>query len=209
MSYTASVVPVQNIEIFGQAGTQTLVFTSGQVTADDDFGTISLGANRFNFYGQTYASLFVSSNGLITFGSGNSSFRPTNLAGNPSQASIAPYWTDLIKTGTEPMIVYRTDGNQLTIEFYHVSLFDDRSLSMTFQTILTLNTGGQPGDIVFNYSNVNGLGDGPEGLGVTVGVKDAGSAGDVLRTLLLDGTNFSSTPDPRVVTGRALRFHGA
>jgi methionine-rich copper-binding protein CopC len=210
VTYTASVATFQNIEIFGQAGTNTVTFTSGQVVADDDFGTINLGAgNSFTFYGQTYTSLFVSSNGLITFGSGNSAFHPTNLAGNPSQASIAPYWTDLIKTGIEPMIVWRIDGNQLTIEWYHVSLFDDRTLSMTFQTVLTLNTGGQSGDIVFNYSNVNGLGDQPEGLGVTVGVKDAGTAGDVSRTLLLDGTNFSSTPDPRVVSGHALRFHAS
>jgi hypothetical protein len=214
VTYTATTTAFQNIEIFGQAGTQTVTFTSGQVTADDDFGTINLGTNTFNFYGTTYTGanqLFVSSNGLITFGSGNSSFHPTALTGasGPAQASIAPYWTDLIKTGTEPMIVWRIDDNQLIIEWYHVALFDDRSLSMTFQAILQLNTGGQPGDIVFNYSNVNGLGDQPEGLGVTVGVKDAGSAGDVARTLLLDGTTFSSTADPRVQTGHALRFHVA
>jgi hypothetical protein len=210
VTYTATVVPVQTIEIFGQTGTNTVTFTSGQVTADDDFGTINLGAgNNFTFYGQTYTSLFVSSNGLITFGSGNSSFRPTNLAGSPSQASIAPYWTDLIKTGTEPMIVWRIDGNQLTIEWYHVDLFDSRGLNMTFQTILTLNTGGQSGDILFNYSNVTGTGDQPEGLGVTVGIKDAGTAADVARTLVEDGTFFSSTGDPRVQRGHALRFHAS
>jgi methionine-rich copper-binding protein CopC len=210
VTYTPTTTDFQNIEIFGQAGTQTVTFTSGLVTADDDFGTINLPAgNTFNFYGQTYDHLFVSSNGLITFGSGNSAFHATNLAGNPSQAAIAPYWTDLFKSGSEPMIVWRTNGDQLIIEWYHVGTFDDHSLSMTFQAILQLNTGNHPGDIVFNYSNVTGTGDGPENIGVTVGVKDAGTAGDVLRTLMEDGTTFSSTGDPRVQTGHAVRFHVA
>src|SRR5262249_35943668 len=62
VNYTAAATAFQDIEIFGQAGTQTLHFGSatGPVTADDDFGTISLGGNRFTFYGQTYSQLFVS-----------------------------------------------------------------------------------------------------------------------------------------------------
>jgi hypothetical protein len=146
---------------------------------------------------------------LITFGAGNSSFRPTNLAGSPAQAAIAPYWTDLFKDGTEPMILWRVNGNQLIIEWYKVSTFDDRSLHMTFQAILDLNTGGNSGDIVFNYSNVTGTGDQPENLGVTVGVKDAGTSAAVARTLVEDGTIFSSTGDPRIQTGKALRLHAS
>jgi methionine-rich copper-binding protein CopC len=208
ITYTASDATFQNIEIFGQAGTQVVTFTSGQVTADDDFGTINLGSNSFNFYGVNYNQLFVSSNGLITFGSGNASFRPTSLAGNPSQAAIAPYWTDLFKSGTEPMIVWRIDGNQLIIEWYKVGLFDDHAVQMTFQVILQLNTGGSAGDIVFNYVSVTGTGDQPENLGVTVGVKDAGTATTVTRTLVEDGTTYSPTGDPRVQTGKAIRLHG-
>jgi methionine-rich copper-binding protein CopC len=204
VTYTATPTAFQNIEIFGQSGTQTLVFTSGQVTADDDYGTINLGSNTFNFYGRTYNQLFPSSNGLITFGSGNSAYHATNLAGSPSQAAIAVYWTDLIKTGTEPMIVWRINGNQLIVEWYRVSIFDDSSLHMTFEAILSLNTGGSPGNIVLNYSNVSGTGDGPEDNGVTVGVKDAGTASTVGRTVVEDGTHFSSTGDPRVQTDKAV-----
>jgi hypothetical protein len=207
VAYTATPTTFQNIEIFGQAGTQVLTFTSGQVTADDDYGTISLGSNTFNFYGQTYNQLFPGSNGLITFTAGNppgSDFRATNLVNFPAFPTIAPYWTDLFKSGTEPMIVWRIDGNQLIVEWYRVSTFDDRSLHMTFEAILNLNTGASPGNIVFNYSNVTGTGDGPENIGVTVGVKDAGTGSDVGRTLVEDGTTFSSTGDPRVQTGKAL-----
>jgi hypothetical protein len=204
INYTATVTTFQNIEIFGQPGTQTLHFRSGDVVADDDFGTISLGSNSFNFYGTTYTQLFASSNGLITFGTGNSDYHATNLRGSPPQAAIAVYWTDLIKTGTEPMIVWRIDGNQLIVEWYRVSLYDDRTVRMTFEAIMDLNTGGRPGNIVLNYSSVTGTGDGPEDNGVTVGVKDAGTATDVSRTLVEDGTHFSSTGDPRVQSGRAL-----
>src|SRR5262249_14036942 len=141
VTYTASVETFQNIEIFGQAGTQTLTFTGGGVTADDDYGTINLGTNRFTFYGQQYSHMFVSSNGLITFGSDTTAYQATSLAGSPAQAAIAVYWTDLYKAGSEPMIVWRIDGDQLIIEWYRVALYDDRSVSMTFQAILQLNTG--------------------------------------------------------------------
>jgi hypothetical protein len=210
VNYTAAATAFQNIEIFGQAGTQTLTFTSGMVTADDDFGTINLGSNSFTFFGQTYTQLFVSSNGLITFGSGNASVFATSLAGSPAQAAIAVYWTDLFKSGTEPMIVWRIDGNQLIIEWYRVTTFSDRTMMnpprMTFQAILQLNTGGAPGDIVLNYSSVTGTGDGPENIGVTVGVKDAGTASDIARTLVEDGTRFSSTGSPLVQSGKAVRI---
>jgi hypothetical protein len=209
VSYTATATAFQpDLEIFGRDGTQTLHFGSatGPVTADDAFGTISLGSNSFTFYGQTYNQLFVSSNGVITFGGGTSAIVPVGDSRfNPALAYIAVYWTDLFKSGDEPMIVWRIDGNQLIIEWYRVTIFDG-SPPMTFQAILQLNTGGAPGDIVFNYSSVTGTGDEPEDVGVTVGVKDAGTASDVARTLVEDGTHFSSTGDPRVQTGRALRF---
>src|SRR5262249_32893634 len=70
VTYTASVTTFQNIEIFGQSGTQTLTFTSGSVAEDDDYGVIDLGSSSFTFYGQKYSKLYVSSNGAITFGAG-------------------------------------------------------------------------------------------------------------------------------------------
>jgi hypothetical protein len=210
VNYTAAATAFQNIEIFGLAGTQTMHFGSatGPVTADDDFGTISLGSNSFTFYGQTYNQLFVSSNGVITFGGGTSAIAPAGDSRfNPSLAYIAVYWTDLFKDGTEPMIVWRIDGDQLIIEWYRVTTFTDRSLTMTFQAILQLNTGGASGDIVLNYSSVTGTGDKLEGVGVTVGVKDAGTASDVARLLVEDGSlGYDQPRDPRVQTGGAVRF---
>jgi hypothetical protein len=213
--YTAAATTFQNIEIFGQAGTQALTFVgtgpfldgAGTQNADDNYGVIDLGSNSFNFYGRTYNQLFVSSNGVITFGGGTGAIYPDTRDSrfNPALAYIAVYWTDLIKTGTEPMIVWRIDSDLLTIEWYHVQPYPSGT-SMTFQAILQLNTGGTPGDIVLNYSSVTGLGSSSSDAGVTVGIKDVGTASDVARLLVEIGTHFSSTGDPRVQTGRALRF---
>jgi hypothetical protein len=208
VTYTAQVTDFQNINIFGQAGTQTVVFSSGLVTADDDYGIINIGSNSFNFYGQSYNQLFVGSNGLITLGGNNqpgTDFAPTNLVNFPPFATIGVYWTDLFKSGNEPMIVWRINGNQLIIEWYRVTTFDPSPV-MTFEALLTLNTGASPGDIICNYTSVTGTGDGPEGLGVTVGIKDVGTGSAVSPTLIEDGTFFSSTGDPRVQTGRAVKF---
>jgi hypothetical protein len=210
VTYIVSTPAFQNLEIFGQAGTQTLTFTSGQVTADDDYGTIDLGSSSFTFYGQQYSTLYVSSNGAITFGAGTTAIEPSTLDSryNPALAFIAPYWTDLYKDGNEPMIVWRIDGDQLTIEWYRVTTFTDGTTMtnpprMTFQVILNLNTGVASGDIVYNYVSVTGRGDLGEGIGVTAGVKNAGTGAGVGSTYV----EFISTAgDPRVQSGKAVRL---
>jgi hypothetical protein len=210
-NYTATFGAAQNLEIHGTAGTQAVTFSQGGVTADDDYGIINLGGNTFTLYGKTYSQLAVGSNGLITFGGHNNpgtDAAPSNLVNFPPFATLAVYWTDLLKTGSEPMIEWKIVNDQLIIEWYNVTTFDG-SPQMTFQVVLDLNTGGQSGDILLNYQSVTGTGDGPENLGVTVGVKDAGTGAGVPRTLIEDGTVFSSTGDPRVQTGKAIRLHMA
>src|SRR5204863_529929 len=49
----------------------------------------------FNFFGANFTTLFVSSNGLITFGSSTTSAANATLSANPTQAAIAPFWDDL------------------------------------------------------------------------------------------------------------------
>jgi hypothetical protein len=204
--YLATSQAAQNFEIFGQPGTQTLVFSSGAVTADDDFGVINLGNNRFTFYSQSYSQLFVSSNGLITFTDGDADFVPGDLVTNPPLPAIAVYWTDQIKRGTEPMIVWRINGNQLIVEWYRSLIFDG-SPPMTYQAVLQLNTGSQYGDILLNYASVTGTGDEGEDLGVTVGVKSDGVSDGALFTVIEDGSvGFDPNGDPRVQTGRAILF---
>src|SRR5262249_47817723 len=81
ITYAATATTFQNIELLGQPGTFPVQFRNGTFLADDDIGTIDLGANTFNFFGTTYSSLIVSSNALITFGGSNSplDYANTNL----------------------------------------------------------------------------------------------------------------------------------
>src|SRR5262249_8797671 len=68
--YTGSIFPFEDHDISGLPGTFTII-----ASADDQSNPVNLGGGTFNFYGRTYTGanqLYVSSNGLITFGSGNS-----------------------------------------------------------------------------------------------------------------------------------------
>jgi hypothetical protein len=209
-AYTASAATFQNIELFGQAGTQAVTFTSGSQFADDDFGAIDLGAgNSFNFYGSIFSQVFVSSNGLITFGSGNSEHRNTNLNPSgmttPAQPAIAPLWSDWLKSddGTGPMILYQfTADNRLIIEWNKIRHHGSSGSAhpIMFQVILSLNTGGHPGDIVVNYVNLATGDANAEGRTSTIGLED-NAASSTARTLV----SFNAS-NPRVGTGRALRL---
>jgi hypothetical protein len=80
-------VPVNEFYSFGSAaGDQALA-------RQDDASTRFNIDFDFPFFGQLYRQVFLSTNGIITFGTGTSAYRPTPfpLVGMPS---VAAYWTD-------------------------------------------------------------------------------------------------------------------
>jgi len=92
---------------------------------DDDSAAVALGKS-FKFNGVNYNSLFVNSNGSLSFGNGDPSYDanvPDFLAGPPR---IAPLWTDFDLTGFlgNPGLVL-VDGNArpATVHFISVSEF--------------------------------------------------------------------------------------
>src|SRR5262249_33117029 len=112
-------------------GTPTL-----QGTDDSTFflDTGSLGFT-FNFYGNTYSSLYFSTNGLITFGSPNGEFFNQDLSSDPSQAAIAPYWDDLQTFNNTGAVYYEVQGTQLIIEWGNVGYFFN-SGPISFEAVL-------------------------------------------------------------------------
>jgi len=96
--YLASPQSYQAIDLqAGATGVTTLLTSSSAPTT----AAVNLGTNSFRFYGANYTgatSLYVSKNGLITFGSANTSATNTNLLSAPSQPAIAPFWDDLKMT---------------------------------------------------------------------------------------------------------------
>jgi hypothetical protein len=203
--YTAAVTPYQAADIVGQPGTFTVIDH-----ADDESDPVDLGTNTFSFYGVSYTGnnrLYVSSNGLITFGSANSEYQNTDLTSDPTQPAIAPLWADWLKNAGEPtgpMVVaqfadYDDNGvpHQLILEWNHVHHYGYSGL-LTFQAVLGLNTGGAPSDIVFNYLDLQSGDVWAEGNNATVGIKAAGTQGP--NRLLVSSAGAS----PFVGTGKAI-----
>src|SRR5207248_854188 len=77
--------------------------TISTATGDNAAQTLSAGqlaGFAFPFFGTTYTSLAFSTNGLITFPAGDTSFTNTDLSTAPSQAAIAALWDDLFNPNT-------------------------------------------------------------------------------------------------------------
>jgi hypothetical protein len=205
--YSASMTTFQNIELSGQTGTQALTFTNGTQYADNDYGEIDFGTgNTFTFYGQSYDRLFVSSNGLITFGSGNADAFNTDLrpGSGLAQPAIAALWAHWIKYQGDPggpMILWTIQNNQLIIEWNRIYPIAGYMGTATFEAILNLNTGSQSGDIVLNYSNLQTGDNAAEGRLATVGVHRDDSSLPVL-------VSYFGSSD-LVGTGKAVRIHAS
>ena len=130
--------------------------TNSSLTGDDQFtGPIHIGFS-FPFYGISQTQLYVSTNGLITFGAGSTDYggygkdveeRPDNL--------IAPYWDDLIlgspyNNGT---VYYSRGGSAperyFVVEWRGVDSIFGSAVPISFEAILYEN-----GDIVFQYQSL-------------------------------------------------------
>ncbi len=166
---------------------------------DDSTANVSLGNHQINFYGTNYSNLFASSNGLLTFGSGNASAMNSDLKFSPTQPAIAPLWSDWYKDSGGPMILGKIDGNNLIIQWDNVLHFDSQT-PVTFQVVIQMNTGNTPGAITVNYLNVDTGDVHANGGTSTVGVKAAGFQGSN-RVLV----SFNSQ-NPLIGNSQALQF---
>jgi hypothetical protein len=174
-SYQATVLPFGFTDI---SATGTTIAALNQ--ADDVSVPVNIGFT-FNLFGTSYSSLFVSSNGLITFGSANGSPPPLSgsLNTNPAQAAIAPFWDDLIianpfgTAAVKTQLVGTVGSRQLIVQWDKVNFFRDlggATDTLTFQAVLSEGTGA----IRFNYLDlVSGSNFGNNGALATVGIKAA------------------------------------
>jgi VCBS repeat-containing protein len=147
---------------------------------DDDYSVaINLGSNTFNFYGENYSGrqLFVSTNGLITFGGAETSPENDPLGrSSVAQPAIAPLWDNWRTQGqTGQELLYQVDRDKLVIQWSSFNHYFASPSTVTFQAQLGLNTGDQLGEITFSYFDLT-TGDGfDDGTGATVGLKSAGN----------------------------------
>jgi hypothetical protein len=204
--YTATVHRFKDFDILNRRNTFTIIDAANDVSVPVD-----LGSNTVSFYGVSYTGnnqLYVSSNGLITFGAANSSPFNSNLTMSPVQPAIAVLWADWIKSSgdpTGPMVVGRFDHydangvpHRLVIEWNQVHHNGGSQGTLTFQAYLELNPGHGASHVTLNYLNLQSGDSWAEGNNATVGIKDAGTQGS--RRLLVT----SSGRSPFVGTGQAI-----
>jgi hypothetical protein len=141
---------------------------------DDDFtGPIDIGF-PFPYYGQTYETFFVSSNGFIGFGESSNYANHTNMP-IPSEQTpnnfIAPLWDDL--SPENGGIYYYRQRNKLIVQFDNMKEYRNDG-SATFQIIID-----KDGTILFQYKhftnafNTNSCTTGIENKEGTVGLEVA------------------------------------
>lgn len=164
------------------------VFTFEHLSQTDDASQQLLlpEGKSINFYGTSYDRLWVSSNGLITFGGGNNAYANTDLEqSSVTQPAIAPLWDDWITQHEfQDRVLGRFDGGRLIIEWSYVYHYFRSPSAATFQAIIGLNPvpinspdvgRTRPSDIVFNYVDLD-TGDvtNSQAASATVGIKSSG-----------------------------------
>ena len=206
---------------------------------DEKLVAIDLGGNAFTFFGTRYtgdSQLFVSTDGLITFGQGvnerlnNDQLNvPPGFGFTSSPAAIAPLWDDWTTTedslSEDGRVLARLDADQLTIqwdEVHHSDAFRNAfsPTTATFQAVLSLNTPND-GKILFNYINLNTGDDTTEGNSATIGIRNADPSPDPLivsyngsdtavgtgKSILIAPASHAPTP-PTVSAAQRLRHRG-
>ncbi|MEM8749871.1 MAG: tandem-95 repeat protein [Pseudomonadota bacterium] len=144
---------------------------------DDGLAGETLGF-YFPFYGANYDTVYVSTNGYVTFGSPVSAPDNLNLDGSAlaGRPIIAPFWDDLDTAPVGNVYVERIDGppgdNEYIIQWDRVTNATDGLGPASFQIILSEATG----NIRFNYDDVSFDGTGDDANGATIGVQGAGLA---------------------------------
>lgn len=139
---------------FGENSFKT---TSGLTGNLDDVSvnvnlTSVFGASGVNVFGTNYTSVYVNSNGLLTFGTANVSYTPGGLSalGYPS---IAPFWTDIdITKGGDIFWDLDPATGKVTITWSNVAAYSGAGTD-SFQVILSNDGSGQMG-VEFIYQNI-------------------------------------------------------
>ena len=179
------------------AGAVVSGFNATSLDRGDDFfvGALSLGFNA-NYFGTTYSSTYLSNNGYVTFGAGQSAYTPVGLgaaySGNPI---IAAFFADVDTAGSGSGLVgYGTGtfgGNAAWgATWNNVGYYNDKfDKTNTFQILLVnrSDTGAGNFDIILNYDKIqweagdvesptdNGLGGNTASVGYNAGL--GGQAG--------------------------------
>ena len=171
--------------------------TTTYILGDDDFVQHDLSV-PVTFYGETYESLFVGSNGYVTFGSGSSDFTESepeffNGWNSPPNPGVALYYSDLNRGGMTNGATYEVVENpsQGTVrvdflnQIHFASNLPAGSFSVEFGPL-------GPGSVVLDYAGfLPGMGNSDAGI---VGITDGDASVGVDTSFTSSGGFLGNTP---------------
>jgi hypothetical protein len=137
---------------------------------EDGYINVPIGFS-FPFYDNSYSSLFVCSNGILTFGSGSSDWTndPIPNSGSPNNL-IAPFWDDLSPQSGHVYYYQDNSNNRLIVSFVNVPYYPGGSTDgdLNFEVILY-----QSGHIEMQYETMNPESSGHGLTSNTIGIENA------------------------------------
>lgn len=156
----------------------------------------------FNFYGTPYNSLYINSNGNVTFGTAMSGYTSSALAGPYANAIAAPFWADVDVRGAG-QVVYKIYNNAIFINWHNVGYYNSMSDKINnFQLILTDGTHPSVpngnniafcyGDMQWTTGSASGGTNGFGGTPATAGLNKGGNTQSFFQLARFDheGTDF-------------------
>ncbi|GAA1568565.1 hypothetical protein GCM10009827_107860 [Dactylosporangium maewongense] len=140
------------------------------LTGDDNMSQVTLPFG-FKFYGTTYTSAWIDTNGRLSFANQGSS--TTEHGAIPSTAtpnsSVYAYWTDLVVDGSASVrtaVTGSAPNRQFIVEWRNAYQYGFTSRRINAEAILYEN-----GDVVTNYSGIDNTAE--AGASSTVGIENA------------------------------------
>ncbi|MBN1603674.1 MAG: hypothetical protein JW915_18830 [Chitinispirillaceae bacterium] len=114
--------------------TSTGTLLSGLSNCDDCYTSAPIGF-AFPFYGTSYSTMYVSTNGYVTFGSGTSQCSNYTLPGTSMPANLIAGFFDDLSTGTSGNVYYQNFYNYTIVQFQNIGQLSG-SGRYTFQIVL-------------------------------------------------------------------------
>lgn len=142
-------ISMPEIEFNNDFGSRLEFFGSdGEKNSDNGYSGVSLDGNQFPFYGVSYDTFFVGTNGYITFAQGDTSARISPSALATELPRIAPLWADLDVSDSGNIYYNRLQGALLFT--WNKAGQPSNDGASTFQAVLY-----DDGRIAFVYKKVN------------------------------------------------------
>jgi hypothetical protein len=170
------------------------------LTGDDTFTSVTL-PFAMPFYGGSYSTAWIDTNGVLTFAAPNGSSWnagaiPSAAAANKPNLAIYPFWEDLIvdsSASVRTQTIGSAPNRQFVVEWRNVQLYSNPSSRVSFEIILNEN-----GVVTVAYADIDPTVPAEQGSGATVGVENG--AGTVAlqyshnEAILATGRGITFTP---------------